>query len=219
MQRFRWRDYNGIRPTSPRCNSSIRGEGRESNNRRASKERSTNNVSKQQGESEVSQDELVLVTGVIKNLQPCGIMLNKSHDWKGQFIAKPHDKTIGEHASGGFVHQGVPWQGTLPVVVGSKGSMIYGHIDNHAPPKLGWLLAWDKPDNPNELKRVYVEAGHLGRLMKMEWNEIEQKLDASRSTSHSWDSETGAVAAADIKDYGEKLTLLRASFDHSPTIK
>ncbi|KNA06088.1 hypothetical protein SOVF_184320 [Spinacia oleracea] len=169
--------------------------------------------------AKVSQDELVLVTGVMKNLQPCGIMLNKSHDWKGQFIAKPPDKTIGEHASGAFVHQGAPWQGNLPVVVGSKGSMIYGHFDNHVPPKLGWLLAWDKPDNPNELNKVYVEAGHLTKLMKMEWSEIERKLEASRSESHCWDGETGALAAADIKNYGDKLTLLRATFDHSPSIK
>ena len=49
----------------------------------------------------------------------------------------------------------------------------------------------------------------------MEWTEIEQKLDASRSVSRYSDGETGASAAAEIKDYGDKLALIRASFDHS----
>ncbi|CAO2837431.1 unnamed protein product [Amaranthus hypochondriacus] len=160
--------------------------------------------------------ELVLVTGVIKNQQKRGIMLMKSHDWKGQFIAKLTDnnKTIFGHASGGFVHQGAPTHGNIPIVVGSKGAMIYGHYDG-TNLKLGWLLAWYKPDNSNEPNKVYAEAGNLVKLMKMEWAEIEQKLDASRSVSRYSDGETGASAAAEIKDYGDKLALIRASFDHS----
>lgn len=181
----------------------------------AKKEAQTTLLANDKKKAKVSQDELVLVTGVMKNLQPCGIMLHKSHSWKGQFIAKPSDQTITEHASGAFVHQGATWQGNLPVVVGSKGAMIYGHFDDRLPPKLGWLLAWDKPDNYYELNKVYVEAGPLVRLMKMDCSAIEQKLDASRSVSHCWDSETGAAAAAEIKDYGDKLTLLRANFDQS----
>ncbi|KMT14655.1 hypothetical protein BVRB_4g074230 [Beta vulgaris subsp. vulgaris] len=164
-----------------------------------------------QDELVLSTGELVLVTGVMKNLQRRGIMLQKSYDWKGQFISKPPDKTIGEHADGAFVHQGAP------SIVGSKGAMIYGHFD-HASPKLGWLLAWYRPDSSNELNKVYVEAGNLVKLMGMEWSDIAQKLDASRSSSRYQDRETGATADADIKNYGDKLALLRASFDHSAPI-
>uniref|UniRef100_A0A803L3Z1 Uncharacterized protein n=1 Tax=Chenopodium quinoa TaxID=63459 RepID=A0A803L3Z1_CHEQI len=88
-----------------------------------------------------SQDQLVLVTGVMKNSQSRALRLNKTYSWTGNFIAKPSE-TMSE-GKAAFVHEGAAWQGNLPVVVGSKGVVIYGHYDR-ALPQLGWLLAWDK---------------------------------------------------------------------------
>lgn len=135
-----------------------------------------------QDELVLSTGELVLVTGVMKNLQRRGIMLQKSYDWKGQFISKPPDKTIGEHADGAFVHQGAP------SIVGSKGAMIYGHFD-HASPKLGWLLAWCRPDSSNELNKAskYTHTRHssLWIINRISW--IGKVFDCFAGVCRSWE--------------------------------
>ncbi|XP_021772230.1 jasmonate-induced protein homolog [Chenopodium quinoa] len=161
--------------------------------------------------AKASQDKLVLVSGAMKNLQSRALRLHKSHSWKGVFVAGPSETMA--TGVGAFVHEGTPWQGQLPMVVGSKGVVIYGHYDK-ALPQLGWLLAWDKPTHvDNGISKVYVEAGHLTKLMEMELAEIEKKLDESRSISRYWDSETGAAASAKIENAADNMALVGATFD------
>uniref|UniRef100_A0A803MN66 Uncharacterized protein n=1 Tax=Chenopodium quinoa TaxID=63459 RepID=A0A803MN66_CHEQI len=105
------------------------------------------------------QYQLVAVGGVMQNSQTRPIRLMKTHEVKGKFVTNP-PKTIGGEAPGAFVHQGATSQGQLQVIVGSKCAIVYGTIDR-AFPGLGYLLAWDKPDNSDEINKVYVEAGDL----------------------------------------------------------
>ncbi|KAL2941365.1 Jasmonate-induced protein-like protein [Bienertia sinuspersici] len=128
------------------------------------------------------ETQLVNVAGVMTNAQSRVIVLSKTHDWKGRFMANPTN-TIGGGGDGTFVHEGATSQGQLPVVVGSKGAV------------------------------VYVETGNPGKFEKMGWTEIEAKLDKSGNTSSYEDSETGATAAAEIKDFGDKAALIGATFD------
>ena len=114
--------------------------------------------------AKASQEQLVVVTGVMKNLQPRALSLAKSHEWTGHYLAEP-PKSMEE--SGAFVHEGAASQGNLPVVVGSKAFVIYSPLDKSLP-ALGWLLAWNKPTQNSEgINQVYVEAGDLGRLLNM----------------------------------------------------
>ena len=161
--------------------------------------------------AKASQDQQVaLVTGVMKNLQGRGLLLNKSHVWKGNFLTGPPEK-IGE--SGAFVHEGAAPQVGIPMAEGSKAVVIYAHYDK-ALPQLGWLLAWDKSVLlTNKFDKVYVEAGDLSRLSNMEMDEIEKKLDASHSVSRYWDSDTGAAAAAQMSSYANNMVLVGATFD------
>ncbi|KAL2941324.1 Jasmonate-induced protein-like protein [Bienertia sinuspersici] len=146
------------------------------------------------------------------NAQSRVIWLSKTHDWKGHFTANPSE-TIGGEADGTFVHEGATSQGQLPVVVGSKGAVVYTTIDRMFP-GLEYLLAWYKPENPSiGITRVYVETGLPGKFVKMGWNVIEENLDKSGNTSSYKDDETGATAAAEIKDFGDKAALVGATFD------
>ncbi|KMT14654.1 hypothetical protein BVRB_4g074220 [Beta vulgaris subsp. vulgaris] len=167
--------------------------------------------------AKASQEQLVVVTGVMKNLQPRGLSLTKSHQWRGNYLVEP-PKGMGE--SGAFVHEGAPSQGNLPVViVGSKAFVIYSPLDD-ALPALGWLLAWNKPaQNSEGINQVYVEAGDLGRLLNMKDSEIEEKLDASHDVSRHWDSETGAAAAARIEGVnGGRMALVGSTFNYLPNL-
>ncbi|KNA21017.1 hypothetical protein SOVF_046510 [Spinacia oleracea] len=157
------------------------------------------------------QHQLAVVGGVMQNLQRRVIVLKKTHDAEGRFLTNPPG-SIGGEGHGAFVHQGATSQGPLPVVVGSKCAIIYGTIDKMAP-ALGYLLAWNRPDDANQDSKVYVEAGSQYNLEKMEWSEIEKKLDASTNKSQFIDHETGATATAEIKDNGNKRALVAASFD------
>uniref|UniRef100_A0A803MZ27 Uncharacterized protein n=1 Tax=Chenopodium quinoa TaxID=63459 RepID=A0A803MZ27_CHEQI len=105
----------------------------------------------------------------------------------------------------------IPGYGPGPAIAGCKAAVIYGYYDKDVP-QLGWLLAWYKSQNSAEHK-VYVEAGLLEVLQKREWGEIEEKLDASSSACRYYDSVTGAAAAAEIKDHGDKLAYLGACFN------
>nr|AJK93578.1 jasmonate-induced protein [Suaeda glauca] len=159
-----------------------------------------------------TQEQLVKVTGVMTNAQSRTIMHDKTHEWKGHFIVKPPNtiggKTTGDH----FVHMGANWQGQLPVVVGSKAAVVYITMDKMHP-GLGYLLAWDKPENSsNGTSKIYVEAGNSAKFVKMDWNEIEKKLDASCNTSFHFDPETGAMAGGEIKD-SDKNATIGAIFD------
>ena len=53
--------------------------------------------------AKASQEQLVVVTGVMKNLQPRALSLAKSHEWTGHYLAEP-PKSMEE--SGAFVHEG-----------------------------------------------------------------------------------------------------------------
>ncbi|KMS97964.1 hypothetical protein BVRB_4g096830 [Beta vulgaris subsp. vulgaris] len=164
-----------------------------------------------------SQEQLVLVAGTMKNVQARTLKLSKTHNREGHFVANPPERLPGRSAIGVFIHEGATSQGSgpivLPVIVGSKAAIVYNTIDRMYP-DLGYLLAWYKPENhANGISKVYVEAGHSSRLRNMDWKEIEEKLDASGSKSRYWDSDTGAAAAAEIKDHGEKAALVGAMFD------
>lgn len=63
-----------------------------------------------------------------------------------------------------------------------------------------------------DCSQVYVDAGELSRLMRVDWSEIEKNLDASESYSRYFDSATNAIVAAEIKDTGDKLASLASSF-------
>ncbi|XP_021741219.1 uncharacterized protein LOC110707514 [Chenopodium quinoa] len=157
---------------------------------------------------------LVKVAGAMKNSQHRPIRLMKTHDAKGKFVTNPPG-TIGGEASGAFVHEGATSQGQLPVVVGSKCALIYGTFDKSFP-ALGYLLAWDMPEISlgSELK-VFVLAGDPYKLEKMEWSEIERRLNASGNKSTSIDHEIGAIATAEIKHTHNTnmRSLVAASFD------
>ncbi|KMS97966.1 hypothetical protein BVRB_4g096850 [Beta vulgaris subsp. vulgaris] len=162
--------------------------------------------------AKVSQEQLVLVAGTMKNVQVRPLMLSKTHNREGHFVASPPKRL-----PGGFIHEGATSQGSgpivLPVIVGSKAAIVYSTFDRMYP-GLSYLLAWYKPENhANGISKVYVEAGDPGRLINMDWKEIEEKLDASGSKSCSRDIVTGAAAAAEIKDHGEKTALVGAMFD------
>ncbi|KAL2941335.1 Jasmonate-induced protein-like protein [Bienertia sinuspersici] len=158
--------------------------------------------------------QLATVAGAMKNYEGRPVMLNKSQEWFGHFVVKPPE-TMGGHGSGSFVHTATSVPGGLgtpgPVVLGSKAAVVYCTYDK-ALPQLGYLLAWYKSENSNEYK-VYVEAGELSKLMKQDWNEIEQKLDASHSTSRCVDKETGATAVAEITIQGGNMAWLGACFN------
>ncbi|KNA21725.1 hypothetical protein SOVF_040700 [Spinacia oleracea] len=157
------------------------------------------------------QYQLVAVGGVMENDLHRPIRLMKTHSAKGQFVTNPSG-TIGGEALGVFVHQGATSHGHLPLVVGSKCAIIYATFDKMAP-ALGYLLAWDKPDDSNQVNKVYVEAGDPYKLEKMEWSEIEKKLDASTDKSRYYDNNaTFAAAVAEIKDNGNKRALVAATF-------
>ncbi|KAL2941352.1 Jasmonate-induced protein-like protein [Bienertia sinuspersici] len=59
---------------------------------------------------------------------------------------------------------------------------------------------------------VYVETGNPGKFEEMGWNVIEANLDKSGNTSSYKDDETGATAAAEIEDFGDKAALIGATF-------
>ncbi|KMS97965.1 hypothetical protein BVRB_4g096840 [Beta vulgaris subsp. vulgaris] len=173
--------------------------------------------------AKASQEQLVLVAGTMKNVQVRPLMLSKTHDWEGHFVASPPERLPGAGSTsagstiGAFIHEGATSLGSgpivLPMVVGSKAAIVYDTFDKMYP-GLGYLLAWYKPENhANGISKVYVEAGNSSRLRKMDWKEIEEKLDASGSRSRYWDSDTGAAAAAEIKNHGEKAALIGAMFD------
>ncbi|KMT14651.1 hypothetical protein BVRB_4g074190 [Beta vulgaris subsp. vulgaris] len=169
---------------------------------------------KKENNAKANQErQLVLVQGYVQNLQPRVVKLEKTHEWNGKFLVNPPERLggLGPNDSGTFEHEGATSQGNLPVLVGSKGAFIYGHFD-FALPNLGWLVAWDKPDNSNGPNKVYVDAGELSRLMRVDWSEIEKNLDASESYSRYFDSATNAIVAAEIKDTGDKLASLASSF-------
>ncbi|XP_048498722.1 uncharacterized protein LOC104907727 [Beta vulgaris subsp. vulgaris] len=164
-----------------------------------------------------SQEQLVLVAGTMKNVQVRPLVLSKTHNREGHFVANPPERLHGQSAIGVFIHEGATSQGSgpivLPVIVGSKAAIVYSTFDKMYP-GLGYLLAWYKPENhANGISKVYVEAGDPSKLRNMDWKEIEEKLDASGSKSRYWDSNTGAAAAAEIKDHGEKAALIGAMFD------
>ncbi|KMT14650.1 hypothetical protein BVRB_4g074180 [Beta vulgaris subsp. vulgaris] len=133
------------------------------------------------------------VKGYMKNKQARPVNLRKTYELEaGKFIKKPTQIISGDESQGSFWHVGV----TGPAAVGSKGAVIYGHYDNNLP-QLGWLLAWYKAENPDE-RKVYVETGYLSRLINLEDNEVEQKLDASTNSSRYVDNDTGASAAGEM---------------------
>lgn len=99
--------------------------------------------------------QLATVAVAVKNSQGQPIMLDKTHQWFGHFVAKP-PVSIGGHGSGAFVHRApsfpnIPGYGPGPAIVGCKASVIYGHYDKGVP-QLGWLLAWYKSQSSAEHK-------------------------------------------------------------------
>lgn len=168
--------------------------------------------------NDADEIQLATVVGIMKNSQNRPIMLNKTLNGFGVFVVAPPTNVGGSNGSGGFVHRAPTFPhipggggGHGPVIIGCKAALIYGTFDK-ALPQLGYLLAWFKAQSSDEHK-VYVEAGDLSKLMKMEWSDVEQKLDASSNESRYVDSETGAIAAAEIHLLGDNLALLGASFD------
>ncbi|XP_021734283.1 uncharacterized protein LOC110701014 [Chenopodium quinoa] len=163
--------------------------------------------------NDADEIQLATVAGVIKNSQNRPLVLNKTLNGFGVFVVAPPTNV----GSGGFIHRAptlphIPGGGGPgPVIIGCKAALIYGTFDR-ALPQLGYLLAWFKAQSSDEHK-VYVESGNLSKLMEMEWSDIEQKLDASSNESRFVDSETGAIAAAEINLLGDNLALLGASFD------
>ncbi|CAO2837429.1 unnamed protein product [Amaranthus hypochondriacus] len=157
---------------------------------------------------------LDIVAGDMRNtLQARPISLQKTINESGAFVINPPARIDGDGADGQFMHMfELDWPvaaGIGPVIEGSKAALIYGTFDNGIP-TLGYLLAWHKQADIN---KVYVKAGDLGVLMKMEWNEINEKLEASGETSQDWDfGNTGANAVAEIKKDGQHLSLLGAAF-------
>ncbi|KMT14649.1 hypothetical protein BVRB_4g074170 [Beta vulgaris subsp. vulgaris] len=157
--------------------------------------------------AKASQNHLVMVAGVIKNLQSRRLFLNKQYIMKGKYVIPPPE-TLTSDIPGKFVQEGAPSQGQLPVVVGAKAAVIYSPLDK-ALPSLGWLLAWYKPAEGSEEKnKVYVEVGDLSKLLNMKESEIEQKLDASHDESHC----PGAAARIEDSKDDSRVAMLGASF-------
>ncbi|XP_021772231.1 uncharacterized protein LOC110736340 [Chenopodium quinoa] len=167
--------------------------------------------------NDANEIQLATVAGVMKNSQNRPLMLNKTLDGFGVFVVAPPTNVGGNNGSGEFIHRAPTFPhipgggGHGPVIIGCKAALIYGTFDK-ALPQLGYLLAWFKAQSSDEHK-VYVETGDLSKLMEMEWSDVEQKLDASSNQSRYVDSETGAMAAAQINLLGDNLALLGASFD------
>ncbi|XP_021843253.2 uncharacterized protein [Spinacia oleracea] len=152
----------------------------------------------------VSQgDKVVFVTGVLKNLFSKAMYQWKTYIWDGEseFMDRPPYQM---NPSGiyMFVHMSLPQSH-------SKGAIIYD-APKGTDPALGWLFAWDKS---NEVNKVYVEAGAMSRIKRIQEREILEKLVASKNTSRYWDSDTGASAAAEIKKWDNSMSLLVVTFD------
>ncbi|KNA19862.1 hypothetical protein SOVF_056640, partial [Spinacia oleracea] len=98
------------------------------------------------------QQELALVICCMQNIQVRPIVHMKTHDIQGKFFVDPPTK-IGGEGDGSFVHKGAYSQGPLQVIVGSKCAIIYGTIDKMVP-SLGYLLAWDRPDDSHATNKV-----------------------------------------------------------------
>ncbi|XP_056699734.1 uncharacterized protein [Spinacia oleracea] len=113
----------------------------------------------------------------------------------------PPSKIAKKYGIGTFVHKGTS---SLPVS-NSKGAIIYISY-----PGLAWLMAWDKS---NKINKVYVEAGTLDRLKEMSDFAIENKLYQSGNISRYWDSDTGASAAAEIREHDDYTAFIVATFD------
>ncbi|XP_021857622.2 uncharacterized protein [Spinacia oleracea] len=159
------------------------------------------------------EHDLAVVICCMENIQVRPIMHMKTHDIQGKFMANATPtKMIGGEAGGSFVHKGAYSEGPLQVVVGSKGAVIYGTIDKMVP-GLGYLLAWDRPDDSHATNKVYVEAGDPSKLMKMEWSDIQTKMNKSDTYSEFLDKDTSASASAELRYIGNNAALVDANFD------
>ncbi|XP_021843383.1 uncharacterized protein [Spinacia oleracea] len=153
----------------------------------------------------LSEDKSVYVTGILKNLYPEYIYLDSCGDyapWRGWFWDEPPNK-IDVNGIGAFAFRAVK---DFPRSV-CKSKIVFSSKSN---PSLGWLLAWDKRDKINQ---VYVEAGTLDRLKEMSDFAIENKLYQSGNISRYWDSDTGASAAAEIREHDDYTAFIVATFD------
>ncbi|KNA24335.1 hypothetical protein SOVF_016350 [Spinacia oleracea] len=153
-----------------------------------------------------SQDQEVLVTGVVQNVNYSrDLELEKITSWTGKFMDLPPSKIARKNGIGTFVHKGTSSSDLH--VSNSKGAIIYSAS---AYPGLGWLLAWDKS---NKFNKVYVEAGTLTRIKEIPDYVILQKLDASDDMCRYWDTKTGASASAQINNYDDSMAMIAVSFD------
>ncbi|KNA09235.1 hypothetical protein SOVF_155470 [Spinacia oleracea] len=150
-----------------------------------------------------SQDHGFLVIGVMKNLYSTAIeRLGEEWNWMGSFEDSPPQK-IEKNGIGSFAHNSKPEEEEC------SGAFKYCS-DSSSKLKRGWILAWMKYKGNN---RVYVEAGTQHRINQLKESDIKYKLKVSGPTSRYWDSDTGASAIAEIKDWEVDGALIAVSFD------
>ncbi|XP_021839605.2 uncharacterized protein [Spinacia oleracea] len=146
-------------------------------------------------------DERVLVTGVVKNLFPKQIKFYGYSIWQGSFVDLP-PQNINANGIGAFAYKAN--------VNKCNGDLIYCSLKESNTQQLGWLLAFNKVDKIN---KVYVEAGTLDRIEKIPFEVISEKVAASGNISRYWDSDTGASAAAEIRNFDDYMAFVGVTFD------